>query len=201
MGQDHNNIIGVGLHVDRLSYEKSLDGVRKDIELGFDAKYLRNLFSVHSQDSIHYYNIVDKKKPFSRYWAGVAIGLSGYYVRSDSAIMNTTDISLRPTLRYYATKQLFIETSTIFLYCWAKIWTTAPISPGNWYIPWEEFAGFKWKLGAGFSKRLVKNVFMEPMVGYRIYWRWVATHTDQQPYELYDVTHGFTFSLCLQFSF
>lgn len=201
MGQDHNNVIGVGLHVDRLSYEKSLDGVRKDIDLGVDAKYLRNLFPVHPRDSIHYYNITDKKKLFSRYWVGVDFGLSGYYVNSDSVVIITTDVSLGPALRYYASNQLFIETSAVFQYSWAQIRAPDPLNPGSWYIPWEDYAGLKWQLGTGFSKRLVKNVFLEPMIGYRIYWRWYATHTDQRPYELYDVTHGFTFSLCFQFSF
>lgn len=196
-----NNLIGGEFRVDRLSYEESLDGVRRDIDIGIQAKYLRSLFPVHTNDSIHYKDIIDNKKPLSRHWAGIVFGLSGYYVNSDSVIIQTTDISFGPTLRYYATEQIFLESTGLFLYSWSQIRTPDPISPGNWYIPWTEFAGLKWQLGAGFSKRLARNVFLEPMVGYRIYWRWYATHSKQRSYELYDVTHGFSFSLCLQFSF
>lgn len=81
------NIIGGGFRMDRLSYEKSLDGIRKDIDLGIDVKYLRSLFPVHTSDSIHYDIINDSQKPLSRHWAGVISGFSGYYVISDSALM------------------------------------------------------------------------------------------------------------------
>jgi hypothetical protein len=195
------NIIGGGFRMDRIYYEKSSDGIRKDIDLGINAKYLRSLFPVHTSDSIHYDNINDNKKPLSRHWAGVILGISGYYVNSDSAIIKATDISLGPTLRYYATKQLFLETTALFLYSWSQIRTPDPISPGNWYIPWVEFAGLKGQLGVGYSKRLAKNVYLEPFVGYQIYWKWYATHTDQKPYELYETSYNFIFSLCFQYSF
>jgi hypothetical protein len=38
-----NNILGGEFRLDRLSYEKSLDGVRRDIDLGINVKYLRSL--------------------------------------------------------------------------------------------------------------------------------------------------------------
>jgi len=195
------NMLGGGFRVDRLSYEKSYDGVRKDIDLGINAKYLRSLFPVHASDSIHYDNLSNSEKPLSRHWAGVILGFSGYYVNSDSVIIKVNDISIGPVLRYYATKQVFLEATTLFLNSWSKVKTVAPISATNWYTPWSEIAGLKCQLGVGYSKRLAKNVFLEPMIGYQIYWRWRATHTDQNPYVLLDKTNNFVFSLCFQYSF
>lgn len=196
-----NNIIGGGLRMDRIYYEASSDGVRKDIDLGLDTKYLRRLFPVHPSDSTHYANIGDSEIPQSRHWIGVIFGLSGYYVNSDSAIIRGTEIFLGPTLRYYASKQLFLETTAFFQYNWSQIRTPDPLSPGNWYIPRIEIAGLKCQLGVGYSKRLISNVYLEPMVGYQIYWKWYATYTNNQPYELYETSHNFFFSLCLQYSF
>lgn len=187
--------------MDRLSYEESLDGIRKDIDLGIHAKYLRSLFPVHPDDSIHLHNFHDTKKPLSRHWAGGVLGFSGYYVNSDSAIMKATEVSLGPVFRYYATKQVFLQSTVLFFYSWSQIKTPNPIGPGNWYVPWTEFAGLNWQMGVGFSKRLVRNMFLEPMVGYRLYWRWYVSNANQRSYELSDITHGLTFSLCLQFSF
>jgi hypothetical protein len=195
------NILGGGFRLDRLSYEKSYDGVRKDIDLGINAKYLRSLFPVHASDSIHYDNINDSEKPLSRHWAGITLGLSGYYVSSDSVIIKATDISLGPTLRYYATKQLFLETTALFLHSWSQTKTVATIGAGNWYIPKTVRAGLKCQLGVGYSKRLARNVYLEPFVGYQIYWRWRATYTDQKPYKLIDTSYNFIFSLTFQYSF
>ena len=198
---DGNNIIGGGFRVDRLSYENSYDGNRTDIDLGINAKYLRSLFPVHASDSIHYDNINDSEKPLSRHSAGAILGFSTYYVNSDSAVIRATDISLGPTLRYYATKQVFLETTTFLLHSWSQVRTPDPISSGNWYYPKVGIAGLKCQLGVGYSKRLSKNVFLEPMIGYQIYWKWRATLTDQKPYELYETSQNFIFSLCFQYSF
>jgi len=132
---------------------------------------------------------------------GVIFGLSGYYMNSDSAIISGTEIFLGPTLRYYATKQIFLETTTFFQYSWNQIRTPEQISAGNWYIPRVDFAGIKCQVGVGYSKRLIKNVYLEPLVGYQIYWKWYATYANNQPYELYETSHNFIFSLCLQYSF
>jgi len=196
-----NNIIGGELKLDRISYEKSFDGVRRDIDIGINTKYLRSLFPVDSNDSIHYAKLRNREKPLSRYWAGVILGLSGYFVNSDSADIKTTDISIGPAFRYYATKLVFLEATALFLYNWSQVKTVAPISASNWYIPWVEIAGLKCQLGVGYSKRLSKNVYLEPLIGYQIYWRWYATHTDQKPYELIDRSNNFILSLSFQYSF
>jgi len=198
---DGKNIISGGFRVDRLSYENSYDGIRKDIDLGINAKYLRSLFPVHHSDSIHYDNINDSEKPLSRHWAGVNLGFSTYYVNSDSVVINATDISLGPTLRYYATKQVFLEATMLLLHSWSQVSTPDPISSSNWYYPRVKLAGLKCQLGVGYSKRLVKSIFLEPMIGYQIYWRWKATLSDQKPYELYETSQNFIFSLSFQYSF
>lgn len=198
---DGKNIISGGFRVDRLSYENSYEGNKTDIDLGINAKYLRSLFPVHASDSIHYDNINDSEKPLSRHWAGVILGFSTYFVNSDSAVIKAIDISLGPTLRYYATKQVFLEATTFLLYSWSQVTTPDPISSTNWYYPMVELAGLKCQLGVGYSKRLVKNVFLEPMIGYQIYWKWRATLIDQKPYELYETSSNFIFSLSFQYSF
>lgn len=196
-----NNIIGGGFRMDRLYFETSPDGTRKDIDLGINTKYLRRISPVHSSDSIHYANIGDSQKPISRHWIGVIFGFSGYYRNSDSAITRGTQVFIGPTFRYYASKQLFLETTTLFQYYWSQTRTPDPISPGNWYFPRVQNAGLKWQLGVGYSKRLIRSVYLEPMVGYQVYWKWYATFNNQRPYKLSETSHNFTFSLSLQYSF
>jgi hypothetical protein len=195
------NIIGGGFRLDRLSYEKSYDGVRKDIDLGINGKYLRSLFPVHANDSTHYNNIGESEKPLSRHWAGIILGFSTYFVNSDSAVIKAIDISIGPTLRYYATKQVFLEATPFLLYSWSQTTTPDPISSTNWYYPVVKVVGLKCQLGVGYSKRLAENIFLEPMIGYQIYWKWRATLIDQKPYEMYEISNNFLFSLSFQYSF
>jgi hypothetical protein len=196
-----NNLIGGGFRIDRLYFEESSDGVSKDIDLGVNAKYLRSLFPVHASDSTHYDNINESETPLSRQWFGFIYGFSGYYLNSDSVQIKTNDIFIGPSIRYYATKQVFLESTALFLYSWSQIKTVAPISSGNWYTPRTELAGLKCQLGVGYSKQLARNVYLEPLIGYQMYWRWYATHTDQKPYELIDTSSNFIFSLTFQYSF
>jgi len=197
-----NNLVGGGLRVDRLFIEKSpLDGVRKDIDLGLNAKYLRNLSPIHARDSARYSSLKESKIPISRHWAGVVLGFSGYYVNSDSVLISSNDICIGPTFRYYATKKLFLETTTNLLSSLGKIKTVAPINASNYYVPWTKTVGLKCQIGAGVSEKLTENIYLEPMIGYHLYWRWLATMDDQNPYLLIDTSNNFMFSMSIFYSF
>lgn len=199
---EDNNLVGGGFRVDRLHIEKSLyDGLRKDIDLGIDAKILRNLSPIHAKDSARYHILNESNKPSSRYWAGLVLGFSGYYVNSDSVMISENAISIGPTFRYYATKKLFLQTTTHFMLNWSKMKTVAPISASNYYIPWAKLAGVKCQVGVGISKKLTQSIYIEPMLGYHIYWRWLVTMDDQNPYYPLDPSNNFGFSISLYYSF
>ncbi|MFO7881992.1 MAG: hypothetical protein R6U52_05600 [Kosmotogaceae bacterium] len=198
---DENKMIGGELRLERLYFQKSPFGVRKDIDLGFALKYLQRLSPSSGSDSIPIKRNRIGPKLLSSYWCGVTIGFSGYYSNADSMNMNGTEVYVGPSLRYDATENLFLETTFSIQYQRYRTSTPDPISGNYWYVPATDLIGINCILGVGYSIKLNSNIYLEPLLGYQINWEWFYLNQNDNNYFPYEKRHGFIMCMCFLYFF
>lgn len=199
--ENFDNIISGDLRVEHMNVQRSLDGTRNDVDLRFGLKYLRRLSPVSNIDSLSLLDKQIRSKLLSSYWIGTTIGVSGYYVYSDSVDSKGTEIDFGPTIRYNISDQLFIEATCLIQYGKYGINTVDPISGSNWYIPYTHLIGVKCLAGIGYTVELNRFVHLEPLVGYQIAWDWISINPIDSQFEPHERSHNLIMCVSFRYTF